>query len=382
MGFDPAKLQAFLAKGGAGAKTGGKGSVRRKQKVVRKNTAQDSKKMKAILNKLNVREIPAIEEVNFFKADNQITHFKAPKVQASIAANTYVVTGTPQEKKLEDLLPGIISQLGADNLESLQKIYKAFAEKDGKTGDDDVPDLVEDFEQVSKDETTIVVPPEVTPQGDSQYITYDDDVTFGQEFPSLDSLEYVTGPELPRPKAGSPFLVVTWAQFHKPGFPYLKMYSELSTKFGSKLPFLAVSLDPEIASPQKYLKDPAGKYNKVFPLTFSVAWDNGLKLKAALAKILRKPMSLPHTFLVDGSGKIVWRQDHSMIGSMAVPHMDIVESQAARLATGVPLQSTGNAPAGDDEPDVEEAAGGNVGALAEFLDGGDDEDGDNGGSNY
>ena len=37
--------------------------------------------------------IPAIEEVNLFTADGRVVHFSSPKVQASIAANTYVVTG-------------------------------------------------------------------------------------------------------------------------------------------------------------------------------------------------------------------------------------------------------------------------------------------------
>ena len=35
-------------------------------------------------------------------------------MQASIAANTYVVSGHAETKKLQDLLPGIINQLGPD----------------------------------------------------------------------------------------------------------------------------------------------------------------------------------------------------------------------------------------------------------------------------
>ena len=42
------------------------------------------------------------------------------QVQASIAANTYVVSGASETKKLQDLLPGIITQLGPDNLEDLK----------------------------------------------------------------------------------------------------------------------------------------------------------------------------------------------------------------------------------------------------------------------
>lgn len=155
MPFNPEKLEKFLAKKGD-SRTGGKGSVRRKHKAVRKNASQDDKRLKTVLNKLNVRDIPAIEEVNLFKDDGNVIHFAAPKVQASIAANTYVVSGAAETKKLQELLPNIISQLGPDNLEDLKKIYAQYANGEGAPGaadddDDDVPGLVdENFEDVSK----------------------------------------------------------------------------------------------------------------------------------------------------------------------------------------------------------------------------------------
>lgn len=53
-----------------------------------------------------------------------------------------------------DLLPGIITQLGPDNLNDLKKIYASYQAGDNKTGgakddEDDVPDLVENFEEVA-----------------------------------------------------------------------------------------------------------------------------------------------------------------------------------------------------------------------------------------
>ena len=84
-------------------------------------------------------------------------HFTNPKVQASIAANTYVVSGPSQTKKLQDLLPGIISQLGTDNLAHLKKLAQeigtssgAAAAAGGDDDDDDVPELVENFEAAAK----------------------------------------------------------------------------------------------------------------------------------------------------------------------------------------------------------------------------------------
>jgi len=191
MPFNPEKLAKLVGKAGqAPVRTGGKGSVRRKHKAVRKTATHDDKRLKATLNKLSVRDIPAIEEVNLFKDDGTVIHFVNPKVQASIAANTYVVSGNAETKKLQELLPGIITQLGPDNLEDLKNIYKNLASGAG-TGapglgdlsaqaaaaaadpealkkmmeqlkemqvnakgtagdDDDVPDLVENFEEVSK----------------------------------------------------------------------------------------------------------------------------------------------------------------------------------------------------------------------------------------
>ncbi|XP_016900101.2 nascent polypeptide-associated complex subunit beta-like isoform X1 [Cucumis melo] len=153
--MDHTKLQKM-----AGAvRTGGKGSVRRKKKAVHKTTTTDDKRLQSTLKRIGVNAIPAIEEVNIFK-DDVVIQFTNPKVQASIAANTWVVSGSPQTKKLQDILPGIINQLGPDNLDNLRKLAEQFqkqapgagagaaaaaaaAAANGEDDDDDVPDLVE-----------------------------------------------------------------------------------------------------------------------------------------------------------------------------------------------------------------------------------------------
>eukprot|EP00802_Teleaulax_amphioxeia_P028041 Tamp_29582.p1 GENE.Tamp_29582~~Tamp_29582.p1 ORF type:complete len:171 (+),score=60.39 Tamp_29582:51-515(+) len=149
--------QEKLAKLQASVRTGGKGTVRRKKKAVHKTASTDDKRLQNTLKRLGVNHIPGIEEVNFFRDDGSVIHFKNPKsVQASIGANTYVISGTAENKKLQDLLPGIINQLGSDNLEHLKTIAGAFqgggagAGGDDDDDDDDVPDLEEDFEAASK----------------------------------------------------------------------------------------------------------------------------------------------------------------------------------------------------------------------------------------
>merc|ERR1712063_116824 len=101
------------------------------------------------LKRLGVNNIPGIEEVNMFKESGSVIHFVAPKVQASVSANTYVITGHAENKRLEELLPGIINQLGPDNLMNLKRIAEGYAAAGGAgaggakdAGDDeDIPDI-------------------------------------------------------------------------------------------------------------------------------------------------------------------------------------------------------------------------------------------------
>jgi len=144
---------------------GGKGTARRKKKVVHRTATTDDKKLQSSLKKLSVNNIPGIEEVNMIKDDGTVIHFNNPKVQASLAANTFAVTGHGENKQITDLLPGILNQLGAESLTHLKKLASNVptAEVDGADGgeelvgndaddDDDVPDLVENFDEASKNE--------------------------------------------------------------------------------------------------------------------------------------------------------------------------------------------------------------------------------------
>jgi hypothetical protein len=97
--------------GGQSAATGGKGTVRRKHKAVHKTASSDDKKLGSTLKKLGVTNIPAIEEVNLFTSDSNVIHFSNPKVQASIAANTYVVSGPNETKSIAEMIPGILPQV-------------------------------------------------------------------------------------------------------------------------------------------------------------------------------------------------------------------------------------------------------------------------------
>merc|ERR1712032_435086 len=136
-----------LARLQASVRTGGKGTVRRKKKVVHKTTTTDDKRLQNTLKRLGINPIPAIEEVNLFMESGEVIHFTNPKVQASIAANTYVIIGHAETKKLQDLFPGILNQVDKSVLPSLKKIAEQHnqggAGADDDSDDDDaIPDLV------------------------------------------------------------------------------------------------------------------------------------------------------------------------------------------------------------------------------------------------
>jgi len=142
---------------------GGKGTVRRKRKVVHRTATTDDKKLQGSLKKLAVNNIPGIEEVNMIKDDGTVIHFNNPKVQASPSANTFAITGHAENKNLTEMLPTILNQLGAENIDALKSLANpspkmnfssdAVQMSNGNDDDDDdVPDLAGDFDEASKSE--------------------------------------------------------------------------------------------------------------------------------------------------------------------------------------------------------------------------------------
>lgn len=116
-----------------------------------------------------VSDIPGIEEVNVFKKDGSVVHFKQNvKLQAATGANTYVVTGKHEEKSIQDLMPGILPHLGPELAQQLAGGMGAAppaaapsdefglpsdsddSGDDGSDSGDDVPELVEQFDETQK----------------------------------------------------------------------------------------------------------------------------------------------------------------------------------------------------------------------------------------
>jgi len=137
---------------------GGKGSARRKKKIIRKVTTTDDKKIQSSLKKLSVTNISGIEEVNMIKSDGKVINFNNPTVQASLSANTFAISGHGEEKHFTDLLPQILNHLGADGFNQIKRHASSMAQgmsTSAADADDEVPELVEDFEAASKAEAPV-----------------------------------------------------------------------------------------------------------------------------------------------------------------------------------------------------------------------------------
>jgi len=145
--MNPDKLSKLQSQ----VRIGGRGTARRKKKIVRKVTTTDDKKIQSSLKKLSVTNISGIEEVNMIKSDGKVINFNNPTVQASLSANTFAISGHGEEKHFTDLLPNILNHLGADGFNQIKRHASSMAQA-AADGDDEVPELVEDFEAASKAE--------------------------------------------------------------------------------------------------------------------------------------------------------------------------------------------------------------------------------------
>ncbi|KAM9694895.1 transcription factor BTF3 homolog 4-like [Trichechus inunguis] len=98
------------------------------------------------------------------KDGGTVIDFNNPKVQASLSANAFAITGHSEAKPITETLPGIFSQLFADSLTSLRSLRKLAGQfprqvLDSKTSkpedvdeEDDVPNFIENFDEASKNE--------------------------------------------------------------------------------------------------------------------------------------------------------------------------------------------------------------------------------------
>ena len=131
---------------------GGKGTQRRKHEVKKRGTkVETDKKIEAIAKKSQAKKLNEVSEINIFKDDNTVIHFKKPTVEYSFKEKVSFVSGLHETKNIKELLPAIIKQLGPKQFEFMKEYAETLKTKN-KTDEknDEAPELVEDFESVSK----------------------------------------------------------------------------------------------------------------------------------------------------------------------------------------------------------------------------------------
>lgn len=144
---------------------------------------------------------------------------------------------------------------------------------------------------------------------------YNADPCMGKPLPPINNLEYVKG-DKGELKPNVVTVVYFFQCFYKGGFIVNEELTQLSEKFPQGVQFVAISNDPEKEKVEKLLqKIAAGTCcdevtKQVFRLGVPwVAWDQGKVLTKQFSDICNTSvLHTPQAFIVDGHGKIQWRQ--------------------------------------------------------------------------
>lgn len=188
--------------------------------------------------------------------------------------------------------------------------------------------------------------------------TYDNDMCMGKEAPveAICKANFIQGKA---PKKGDNIVVLLWRKSYKNGYKYMPLYSALADEFKDKpLSVVGCCLDRDKNAAagflKKYHNGPKGNFTTTFPICEEWAPPNKVKplsgrpIEAGFLENMmdlhpgmKEIPSIPHMFLVNSSGTIVWHQDHSERGATAPDHMDEVKEQVSRLLSGKVLLSLG-----------------------------------------
>jgi nascent polypeptide-associated complex subunit beta len=104
-----------------------------------------------IFSFLEAKKLNETQEVNIFKDDNTVIHFKKPSLEYSLKEKVSFLSGPHEVKHIKDLLPNILKQLGPKQFGFMKEYADQL--KGSKTEakkDEEAPELVENFEEVSK----------------------------------------------------------------------------------------------------------------------------------------------------------------------------------------------------------------------------------------
>ena len=126
---------------------GGKGTPKRKIKVVHHNSTNNDKQTKEVIKRLQAQPLQELNEVNLFTNDLKVMQFKNPEVFGNLPNQIFIVCGQNEEKLVKDNFAEFITQLSKSQLEQLKGSIPLANEKKDKS--DEAPQLV-NFDEESK----------------------------------------------------------------------------------------------------------------------------------------------------------------------------------------------------------------------------------------
>merc|ERR1711991_5531 len=191
------------------------------------------------------------------------------------------------------------------------------------------------------------------------YAVYDDEPCFGEKIPheSLEQLHYIVG-NAPAIIPGRVNVLYMWAKWDKAGYGAHAAMADLKAQHGDSIHVTAVSADPKLDYAVGFLeKEKYAPFSQPLRSHMTVAWDEGKTLVSTLKEMMEKPvLNLPHAFVINKFGKIVWRE----VFRPSHPN-SLLKSQIANLLAGVPLIKVGMSPveledsySGDADLDLED----------------------------
>eukprot|EP00040_Diaphanoeca_grandis_P028415 m.164582 g.164582 ORF g.164582 m.164582 type:complete len:463 (-) comp31344_c0_seq1:42-1430(-) len=183
----------------------------------------------------------------------------------------------------------------------------------------------------------------------ASYMTYDNDASHGKPAPSLETLQYVKGDPVALGN-GKLTCLSFFAKFAKGDYTTVVGLSELARHF-TDVQFVGISLDPAYEDALSFL----GKIGTSMPeiyidnlqVDYPLAWDADKVVKEAYRKVSGLlSLGASATFLVDGTGNIVWREQ---FGQGHPPAKGQLGEQIRRLGAGEQLLKNGDKAVVEDE---------------------------------
>ena len=229
--------------------------------------------------------------------------------------------------------------------------------------------------------TTTMAPPKSTGPTleqllnvDERYKIYNDDTCFGQDAPSLASLDIMHWPEGTEPVEEIKYsdhkatVVCFWAKTHKGNYPTICTWSDMAEldRFKDCVQFVGVARDAAQANLESYKKK-IGKFNETLgrngitisggiPLAYDVTMlvNTGFRETTTL-----KVLGVDNCFIVNTEGKIMWRalfnrgDEPSGLFMKQLEH--VVKGEDVELIHEAPVVVEDNTP--DEDVDADKAAG-------------------------